>query len=109
MKDDYGLETLAVRAGIERTHFGEHSEALFLTSSYVFKNSAQAAARFGNQEPGNIYSRFSNPTVKTFEERGASSCTIRCWVFCAPRGLPNRTMSSQSVSNAAEARSSRST
>src|SRR5688572_1897023 len=79
MTDKYQLETLAVRAGIERSHFGEHYEALYLTSSYVFKSAAQAAARFGNREPGNIYSRFSNPTVKVFEERlaaleGAEAC-----------------------------------
>src|SRR5687767_9958247 len=72
MTQKYELETLAVRAGIERSHFGEHSEPLFLTSSFVFKSAAQAAARFGNQEPGNIYSRFTNPTVKVFEERLAA-------------------------------------
>src|ERR671919_1095444 len=79
MDDDYKLDTLAVRAGIERSQFGEHSEALYLTSSFVFKSAAQAAARFANQEPGNIYSRFTNPTVKVFEDRlaaleGAESC-----------------------------------
>jgi O-succinylhomoserine sulfhydrylase len=72
MADDYQLETLAVRAGIERSQFGEHSEALYLTSSFVFKSAAQAAARFGNQEPGNIYSRFTNPTVSVFEQRLAA-------------------------------------
>ncbi|MDB5862948.1 MAG: O-succinylhomoserine sulfhydrylase [Betaproteobacteria bacterium] len=72
MSDDYKLETLAVRAGIERSQFGEHSEALYLTSSFVFKSAAQAAARFGNQEPGNIYSRFTNPTVTVFEQRLAA-------------------------------------
>src|SRR5687767_4525036 len=72
MTQKYELETLAVRAGIERSHFGEHSEPLFLTSSFVFKSAAQAAARFGNQEPGNIYSRFTNPTVKVFEDRLAA-------------------------------------
>ena len=51
MTEDYRLDTLAVRAGIERSQFGEHSEALYLTSSFVFKTAAQAAARFGNQEP----------------------------------------------------------
>jgi O-succinylhomoserine sulfhydrylase len=64
--------TLAVRAGQRRTPEGEHSEPLFLTSSYVFDSAEQAAARFGNQEPGNIYSRFTNPTVRTFEERLAA-------------------------------------
>ena len=66
MSEDYKLETLAVRAGIERSQFGEHSEALYLTSSFVFKSAAHAAARFGNQEPGNVYSRFTNPTVSMF-------------------------------------------
>jgi O-succinylhomoserine sulfhydrylase len=72
MSDEYQLETLAVRAGIERSQFGEHSEALYLTSSFVFKSAAQAAARFGNREPGNIYSRFTNPTVSAFEQRLAA-------------------------------------
>jgi O-succinylhomoserine sulfhydrylase len=72
MSDDYQLDTLAVRAGIERSQFGEHSEPLYLTSSFVFKSAAQAAARFGNQEPGNIYSRFTNPTVTVFEKRLAA-------------------------------------
>lgn len=77
--DDYALETLAVRAGIERSQFNEHSEALFLTSSFVFENAAQAAARFSGEAPGNIYSRFSNPTVTGFEQRlaaleGAEMC-----------------------------------
>jgi O-succinylhomoserine sulfhydrylase len=72
MSDDYQLETLAVRAGIERSQFGEHSEALYLTSSFVFESAAQAAARFSNQEPGNIYSRFTNPTVTVFEKRLAA-------------------------------------
>ena len=61
--DNYKLETLAVRGGIERSQFGEHSEAMYLTSSFVFKSAAQAAARFSYQEPGNVYSRFTNPTV----------------------------------------------
>ena len=66
------FETDAVRAGIERSQFGEHSEGLFLTSSFVFKNEQEAAKRFSGEEPGNVYSRFTNPTVKTFEERLAS-------------------------------------
>ena len=75
----YDIETLAVRAGIVRSKFNEHSEALYLTSSFVFKNAAQAAARFQGNEPGNIYSRFTNPTVTAFQERlaaleGAESC-----------------------------------
>ena len=75
----YQLETLAVHAGIKRSQYNEHSEALFLTSSYVFDSAAQAAARFIGAEPGNIYSRFTNPTVTMFEERlaaleGAEQC-----------------------------------
>ena len=66
------FETDAVRAGIERSQFGEHSAGLFLTSSFVFKNAQEAAKRFSGEEPGNVYSRFTNPTVKTFEERLAS-------------------------------------
>jgi O-succinylhomoserine sulfhydrylase len=80
MSDEYQLETLAVRAGQERSQFGEHSEALYLTSSFVFKSAAQAAARFGNQEPGNIYSRFTNPTVTVFEQRLAALEGAECCV-----------------------------
>jgi O-succinylhomoserine sulfhydrylase len=68
----YQPETLAVRSGTLRSEYGEHSEALFLTSSFVFENAAQAAARFIGEQPGNIYSRFTNPTVSMFEERLAS-------------------------------------
>lgn len=75
----YRPETLAVRAGQERSQFGEHSEALYLTSSFVFNSAAQAAKRFSGEEEGNVYARFSNPTVTMFEERlaaleGAESC-----------------------------------
>jgi O-succinylhomoserine sulfhydrylase len=83
MAEDYKLETLAVRAGIERSQFGEHSEALYLTSSFVFKSAAQAAARFGNREPGNIYSRFTNPTVTVFEQRLAALEGAECCVATA--------------------------
>ncbi|MEQ1668923.1 MAG: PLP-dependent transferase, partial [Sulfuriferula sp.] len=65
--EDYDIETLAVRAGITRSQFGEHSEALFLTSSFVFNNAAEAQARFKGEQPGNIYARFTNPTVTMFE------------------------------------------
>jgi O-succinylhomoserine sulfhydrylase len=65
----YRLATLAIRAGHARTEEGEHSEPIFPTSSFVFKTAAQAAARFAEAEPGNIYSRFTNPTVRCFEER----------------------------------------
>src|SRR5688500_8758073 len=69
---EYRLATLAIRAGHHRTEEGEHAEAIFPTSSFVFKNAAQAAARFSEAEPGNIYSRFTNPTVRCFEERLAA-------------------------------------
>jgi O-succinylhomoserine sulfhydrylase len=67
--DEFGFNTRAVRAGQVRSDEGEHSEAIFPTSSYVFENAAQAAARFANKEQGNIYSRFTNPTVRNFEQR----------------------------------------
>jgi len=78
-EDDYRFDTLAVRAGQMRTAEGEHSEPIFTTSSYVFASAAEAAARFSDDQPGNIYSRFTNPTVRTFERRlaaleGAESC-----------------------------------
>ncbi len=79
MTKNYHPETLSVRAGSEATEFGENSEALFLNSSFRFKSSAQAAARFGGTEPGNIYSRFTNPTVTMFQNKlaaleGAEQC-----------------------------------
>ena len=79
MSDKFELETLALHTGIHRSQFNEHSEALYLTSSFVFDSAAQAAARFSGAEPGNIYSRFTNPTVTAFEERlaaleGAETC-----------------------------------
>ncbi len=76
---EWGMATRAVRAGQVRSAEGEQSEPIFPTSSYVFESAAQAAARFSGEEPGNIYSRFTNPTVKTFEQRlaameGGESC-----------------------------------
>ena len=68
----YGPHTRDVRAGQVRSPEGEHSEPIFATSSFVFRNAAEAAARFKGDQPGNIYSRFTNPTVKTFEERLAA-------------------------------------
>jgi O-succinylhomoserine sulfhydrylase len=67
-----GFETLAVRAGQQRTAESEHSEPIFPTSSYVFESAAAAAACFSGEQPGNIYSRFTNPTVRTFEQRLAA-------------------------------------
>jgi O-succinylhomoserine sulfhydrylase len=69
---DYEIDTLAVRGGQVRTSEGEQSEPIFLTSSFTFKNAAEAAARFRGDQPGNIYSRFTNPTVRTFEQRLAA-------------------------------------
>ncbi len=76
---DAQLDTLAVRAGVHRTAEGEHSEPIFATSSYVFANAAEAAARFSGEDVGNVYSRYTNPTVRSFEERlaaleGAQAC-----------------------------------
>lgn len=69
---DAHFDTLAVRAGTSRSQFNEHSEALFLTSSFVFENAAQAAARFSGAEEGNVYARFSNPTVTMMQDRLAA-------------------------------------
>lgn len=79
MLDDLEPETLALHTGIHRSQFNEHSEAIYLTSSFVFESAAQAAARFSGEEPGNIYSRFTNPTVTAMQERlaaleGAEAC-----------------------------------
>ena len=71
-ESDWGDATKAVRAGFERSSFGEHAEPIMTTSSYVFANAAEAAARFCGDEPGLIYSRFTNPTVQVFERRLAS-------------------------------------
>ncbi|MBE02189.1 O-succinylhomoserine sulfhydrylase [Marinobacter lutaoensis] len=70
--DGMSVDTLAVRAGQIRTDQLEHSDAIFPTSSFVYGSAAQAAARFGGEEPGNIYSRFTNPTVQAFEQRIAA-------------------------------------
>lgn len=66
------LDTLAVRAGQRRSAEGEHSEVIYTTSSYVFASAAEAAARFSGDQPGNVYSRYTNPTVRNFEERIAA-------------------------------------
>ncbi|MBU2885092.1 O-succinylhomoserine sulfhydrylase [Gilvimarinus agarilyticus] len=67
-----GIDTLAVRAGQVRSDEGEHSEALYLTSSYVFADAQEAADRFSGDQPGNVYSRYTNPTVRTLEARIAA-------------------------------------
>jgi O-succinylhomoserine sulfhydrylase len=68
----WGFSTLAIRSGHHRTPEGEHSEPIFPTSSFVFSSAAEAAARFSGDEPGNIYARFTNPTVRNFEQRLAA-------------------------------------
>ena len=84
MDDDYDLETLAVRAGTVRSQFNEHSEALFLTSSFVFGSAAEAAARFKGEQPGPIYARFTNPTVSMMETRlAALEGAERCVAFAS--------------------------
>ena len=70
--NDYDFDTLAIRTGHRRTAEGEHSEPLFMTSSFVFGSAAEAAARFSGEQPGNIYARFTNPTVRIFEQRLAA-------------------------------------
>ena len=77
--EEYDIQTLAVRAGYEQTPEQENSEAIFPTSSFRYKSAAQAAARFSGEEAGNVYSRYTNPTVRTFEQRlalmeGAEAC-----------------------------------
>ena len=68
----WGDDTTGLRAGWERTPEQEHSEAIFPTSSFTFRSAAEAAARFSGEESGNIYSRFTNPTVRAFENRLAA-------------------------------------
>ena len=94
----FGLSTLGLRAGQVRSSEQEHSEPIFASSSFTFENAAQAAARFAETEPGNIYSRFSNPTVRAFQERlaameGGESCVATASgmaaVLCATMGLLN--------------------
>ena len=77
---ELGFDTRAVREGQRRTMEQEHAEAIFPTSSYVFNSAREAAARFSGEEPGNIYSRFTNPTVRTFEQRLASLEGGQCCV-----------------------------
>ncbi len=72
-------QTRLVRGGLARSPFGETAEAIYLTSGYVYEDAEQAEARFKNQDPGYIYSRYGNPTVSMFEERmclleGAAAC-----------------------------------
>lgn len=75
----FGFATRSVRAGRRPTDEDEHSEPIFVTSSFVARSAADAAARFAGESSGNIYSRFTNPTVRAFQDRlaaleGAASC-----------------------------------
>jgi O-succinylhomoserine sulfhydrylase len=83
MNQDYSFDTLAVRAGQERSQFNEHSEALYLTSSFVFRNAAEAAARFSGEDPGMVYSRYTNPTVAALQERLAALEGAECCIATA--------------------------
>lgn len=76
---DWSFDTLAIRAGSFRSDAQEHSEAMYLTSSFLFDDAEQASRRFQNQEAGMVYSRFTNPSVQMFEQRlaaleGAEDC-----------------------------------
>lgn len=82
-RDELEPETLAVRAGIHRSQFNEHSEALFLTSSFVFRNAAEAAARFSGEDDGMVYSRYTNPTVSALQERLAALEGAECCLAMA--------------------------
>lgn len=81
--EEWGFSTQAIRVGHHRTTEGEHGEPIFPTSSFVFRSAAEAAARFSGDEPGNIYSRFTNPTVRNFEERLAALEGGACCVATA--------------------------
>jgi O-succinylhomoserine sulfhydrylase len=81
--DELEPETMAVRAGIHRSQFNEHSEALYLTSSFVFRNAAEAAARFSGEDGGMVYSRYTNPTVSAFQERLAALEGAECCLATA--------------------------
>ena len=83
LEAEWAFETQAVRAGQTRTNEQEHSEPIFPTSSFVFSSAAEAAARFSGEQPGNIYSRFTNPTVRTFEQRLARLEGAECCVATA--------------------------
>ena len=87
MTDDFdeswGTATRGVRAGTHRTPEGEHSNAIYMTSSFVFDSADAAAARFAGDEPGNIYSRFTNPTVDAFSKRLAAMEGGECCVATA--------------------------
>ncbi|MEE9309806.1 MAG: O-succinylhomoserine sulfhydrylase [Cocleimonas sp.] len=70
--DDFNFDTLAIRAGQVRSNFQEHSEAIYPTSSFIFKSAEEAAARFSGEEEAHFYTRVSNPTVSCFQDRLAA-------------------------------------
>ena len=72
MDNNFQFDTLAIRSGHQRTNEMEHGEAIFPTSSFVFHNAADAAAKFAGDQPGNIYARMTNPTVSYFQDRLAA-------------------------------------
>ncbi len=79
MEKKQDTATLGVRAGQRRSEFQEHSEALYLTSSFVFESAAQAEARFRGGDDAWVYSRYTNPTVAMLQDRlaaleGAEAC-----------------------------------
>jgi O-succinylhomoserine sulfhydrylase len=78
--NDWSIDTLGIRVGHQRTAEGEHSEPIFATSSFVFDSAAEAAARFSGETDGNIYSQFTNPTVRAFEDRLAAMEGGECCV-----------------------------
>ena len=88
LSDEWAVETRAVRSGISRSAQREHSEAIYLTSSYVYDSAAHAAAVFSGIEPGNVYSRYNNPSVRMFEERmaaleeGEDACAMASGMAC---------------------------
>ena len=65
----YRPETRLVHSGTVRSQYGETSEALFLTQGYVYNSAEECEARFKGEDPGFIYSRYSNPTIAMFEQR----------------------------------------
>lgn len=77
--DNAQVATLGVRAGQVRTPEGEHGEPIFTTSSYVFESAQAAADRFSGEEPGNVYTRYTNPTVRTFQDRLAAMEGAEVW------------------------------
>ncbi|MEE9328128.1 MAG: O-succinylhomoserine sulfhydrylase [Cocleimonas sp.] len=81
--NDYEFDTLAIRAGHERSSFQEHSEAIFPTSSFIFKSAEEAAARFSGEEKAHFYTRVSNPTVSCFQDRMAALEGGECCVATA--------------------------